>query len=52
MGVLVCRDAHLIRAGADGRLMLGNSPFRNRKLSVAEKNAENFLYITNFTENK
>jgi hypothetical protein len=49
--VLVCQDAHPIRAGAaetlqrhrrhaagaGGRLMLGNSPFRNKKLSISEK---------------
>jgi len=37
-------------AGACGRLMLGNSLFRNKKLSILKKNTENFLEITKFTE--
>jgi hypothetical protein len=51
MGVLVCQDAHPIRAkaakklkrhrrraaGAERYLMLGNSEFRNRKLNLMEK---------------
>jgi hypothetical protein len=37
-------------AGAGARLTLGNSGFRNKKLSFKRIITENFQYITKFSE--